>query len=48
MRSKLQEEIHTLKWQEEILDKQLEVICFYFIQIQIYSNLIYILYIILL
>lgn len=26
MRSKLQEEIHTLKWQEEILDKQLEVI----------------------
>lgn len=28
MRSKLQEEILTLKWQEEILDKQLEVICY--------------------
>lgn len=26
MRSKLQEEIQTLKWQEDILDKQLEVI----------------------
>lgn len=26
MRSKLQEEIHTLKWQEEILDKQLEIL----------------------
>lgn len=25
MRSKLQEEIQTLKWQEDILDKQLEV-----------------------
>lgn len=26
MRSKLQEEIHILKWQEGILDKQLEVV----------------------
>jgi len=25
MRTKLQEEIQTLKWQEDILDKQLEV-----------------------
>lgn len=38
MRSKLQEEIQTLKWQEDILDKQLEVICFCY---QIYFNTIY-------
>lgn len=36
MRTKLQEEIQTLKWQEDILDKQLEVIYLYFIKIKLY------------
>lgn len=27
-KSKLQDDIRSLKWQEEILDKQLEVICY--------------------
>lgn len=41
MRSKLQEEIQTLKWQEDILDKQLEVI-YVFIILNYYLSLLYI------